>query len=175
MENYIIYPIKWDEIYQPDIQAMYQMFKDQESRIFSIDTYANYNDMLELIEDAVNNDRVFIVSKDNEAVATFILTDCELYNNIITKVNVHCAIRRKYWGKQSRCIAKAFKDYLDKYYKIKKLIASVPQCKYGIIKLLKDIGFKHEGTLKECLLFNDKNGNPKWYDELIYTSTRGDI
>ena len=52
--------------------------------------------------------------------------------------------------------------YLFTNYNIKKVIAQVPQCGYGVIKLLKDIGFKHEGTLKQALLFLDKNNKPKY-------------
>ena len=37
------------------------------------------------------------------------------------------------------------------------------------------MGMVHEGTIKECMLYNDKKGRPKWYDKLIYTITRKDI
>lgn len=173
--KYKIYPIEWNTVYTPEITEVYRMFKDQEQRMFDLTAYANNSSAMDIIEDTLEEDRVFVVATDTDIVASFILEDAIMFGDIITEVNLHCAIRRPYWGKQSREICKAMKEYLDTHYVIKKLIAEVPQCKYGIIKLLKDIGFKHEGTLKECLLYLDKNKQPKWYDKLIYTSTREDI
>jgi RimJ/RimL family protein N-acetyltransferase len=37
------------------------------------------------------------------------------------------------------------------------------------------MGFKHEGTMKDATIYNDKNGKPKFYDALIYSLTREDI
>lgn len=173
--KYKIYPIEWMPEYEREIEAVYQMFKDQEHRIFDLTLYNNNGSVMDIVEDTINNDRVFVVATDNDIMASFILEDAVMFGDIITEVNLHCAIRRPYWGKQSRDICLAMKDFLDEHYTIKKLIAEVPQCKYGIIKLLKDIGFKHEGTLKECLLYLDRNKEPKWYDKLIYTLTRKDI
>lgn len=174
--EYKTYPILWNRDYEKEIQAIYKMFKDQEFRIFSLDTYTNYENIMDVIEDMVKNDVVMAIKDSNEEiVACVILEDAIMFGDIITEVKLHCAVRRPYWGKTSRLIAKDTFEYIHNTYTIKKLIAEVPQCKYGIIKLLKDIGFKHEGTLKECLLYLDKNNNPKWYDKLIYTSTRKDI
>ena len=103
------------------------------------------------------------------------LENPRMFKDIIIRTDVHTAVRKKYWGKQSREIMNLFKSYLLTNYKIKKLIASVPQCGYGVIKLLKDIGFKHEGTIKQALLFKDKNDIPKFYDELIYSFTNEDL
>lgn len=173
--KYKIYPIEWSPEYEREIQAVYQMFKDQESRIFDLAAYDGNTSIMDLVEEILEENRVFIVTSNDDIMASFVLGDAVMFGNIITEVNIHCAIRRPFWGPTSREICKAMKEYLDKHYLIKKLIAEVPQCKYGIIKLLKDIGFKHEGTLKECLLYLDKNNKPKWYDKLIYTSTRKDI
>lgn len=65
-------------------------------------------------------------------------------------------------------LVETFKDYAVINFNIRKFIATVPQCGYGIIKLLKDLGFQHEGTMKENLVYLDKNNNPKLYDELVY-------
>lgn len=174
--KYNIYPIKWDGLFEPEIQMIYKMFKDQEHRIFTIDTYYNYDNILDVVKDMVENDKVFVVaSTTGEVMASFILEDAILFKDIITEVKIHCAIRRPFWGPAARDICKSMREYLKDNYRIKKLIAEVPQCKYGIIKLLKDVGFKHEGTLKTCLLYLDKNNQPKWYDKLIYTLTREDI
>lgn len=177
MENkYNIYTIEWSPEYEKEIEAIYKMFKDQEHRIFDLTAYDNGGTVMDMVQRTIEEDRVFVVASDNgDIMASFILEDAVMFQDIITEVKLHCAIRRQYWGKMSRDICKSFKDILDTHYKIKKLIAEVPQCKYGIIKLLKDIGFVHEGTLKECLLYPDKNNVPKWYDKLIYTSTRRDI
>lgn len=174
--KYSIYPIQWDKLFEPEIQMIYQMFKDQEHRIFTINTYDNYDNILDVVKDMIDNDRVFVVTSPlGEVMASFILEDAILFKDIITEVKIHCAIRRPFWGSTAREICREMELYLRDKYRIKKLIAEVPQCKYGIIKLLKDIGFKHEGTLKTCLLYLDKNHNPKWYDKLIYTLTREDI
>jgi len=173
---YKIYPIEWEARFNNEIELVYKMFKDQEHRIFDLSAYDNYGSVMDIVEDTITNDTVFVVvNSDGYLVASFILEDAILYQDIILEVKLHCAIRRPFWGSVSRDICRAMKQYLDDNYTIKKLIAEVPQCKYGIIKLLKDIGFKHEGTLKECTIYKDKNNNPKFYDKLIYTSTREDI
>lgn len=174
--NCYIYPIEWIPEYSQEIQAVYQMFKDQELKIFSLDVFDNYDSMMDIVQDMIENDRVFVIRNDeNTIVGSFILEDAIMYKNIITEVNVHYAIRRPFWGPTSRDITRQCIKYLNDNYLIKKLIAAVPQNKYGVIKLLKDVGFIHEGTLKECMLFKDKNNKLKWYDRLIYTLTRKDI
>lgn len=176
LTKYRIYPIEWDSSFEIEIKALYQMFRDQQSRIFSLDVFDNYDSIFDIIKDTLDNDRVFIIaSDDGEIMASFILEDAVIFKDLITEVKIHCAIRRKYWGSPSRDICKAMREYLYTKFRIKKIIAEVPQCKYGVIKLLKDMGLKHEGTLKECLIYPDKTGTPKWYDKLIYTLTREDL
>ena len=53
---------------------------------------------------------------------------------------------------------------------IKRMEAYVPSNNFGIIKLLKDVGFKIEGTLRNRLIYRDKNNNPKLYNELLYSN-----
>lgn len=55
--------------------------------------------------------------------------------------------------------------------KLNRLEAFVPSNNFGIIKLLKDVGFKIEGTLKNRLLFKNKKGEPTHYNELVYSNT----
>lgn len=174
-KEYKIYPITWDKFFEKEIETIYQMYKDQEHRIFSLDIYSNGGTVMDIIQDTIENDRVFVIKDNDNIVATFTLEDAIMFGDIITEMKIHIAIRRKHWGKESRKICGAIRDYLFKWYKFKKLIAEVPQCKYGVIKLLKDMGLKHEGTLKSCLLYLDKNNNPKWYDKLIYTLTNEEI
>ena len=178
MQNkYIIQQVEWLPNQFSDIEAIYNMLKDQERKIFDLSYYTTGCSIMDYVEKCIKEDYVFIVRDiDNfDICACFILAEPRMFENIITRVDVHTAIRKKYWGKQSREIALAFRDYAVNKYNIKKFVATVPQCGYGIIKLLKDIGFKHEGTLKESVIFRDKNGKPKFYDELIYSLTDGGI
>lgn len=173
--TYNIYPVFWSNEYMGEIEYIYQMYKDQEGRIFSLEAYQD-GSLMDLIQEIIEQDLVFVVvNSTGEVMANFILSDVYRYKDIIIKANVHCAVRRKFWGKEARHICKEFIKFLEDNFKIKKIIAEVPQCKYGVIKLIKDMGMVHEGTIKECMLYNDKKGRPKWYDKLIYTITRKDI
>ena len=172
---YEVIRVRWQPEYQEDIQEIYRMFKDQERKIFPLTTYFNGGNVMDLVEEMCENDFVFLIKEDDTPCGVFVLESPQIFGNIITRVDVHCAIRRPYWGAKAREICKLFRQYLHDNYLIKKLIAEVPQCGYGVIKLLKDMGFKHEGTMKEATVYNDKNGNPKFYDALIYSLTREDI
>lgn len=173
--KYNILQIEWSPIYQKEIEEIYRMLKDQEHKIFDLSWYDMGGDLLNYVEARIREDAVFVVTHGEDICAFFILENPRTFNDIITRVDVHTAVRKKYWGKTSREIMNTFKEYVFNKYKIKKVIAQVPQCGYGVIKLLKDIGFKHEGTLKQALLFLDKNKQPKFYDELIYSLTNEDL
>ena len=172
---YEVIRVKWEPEFQDDIKEIYRMFKDQERKIFDLTTYFNGTSIMDLVEDMCENDFVFLIKEDDIPCAVFILDNPSIYKTIISRVNIHTAIRRPYWWAKAREICHIFKDYFHEHYLIKKLIAEVPQCGYGVIKLLKDMGFKHEGTMKEASIYNDKNGKPKFYDTLIYSLTREDI
>ena len=47
---------------------------------------------------------------------------------------------------------------------------TVPSNNFGIIKLLKDVGFRIEGTMKNRLVFNNRNNIPTLYNELMYSN-----
>lgn len=175
LEKYNILQVEWTPVYNKEITEIYRMLKDQEKKIFDLSWYDMGGDILNYLEGMIKKSAVFVVSKDDDICAFFILENPRMFKDIIIRTDVHTAVRKKYWGKQSRDIMNLFKSYLLTNYKIKKLIASVPQCGYGVIKLLKDIGFKHEGTIKQALLFKDKNDIPKFYDELIYSFTNEDL
>lgn len=172
---YEVTRVRWKPEHQEDIQEIYRMFKDQERKIFDLTTYYNNTDVMDLVQLMCEEDFVFLIKEDNTPCAVFVLDNPSIFHNIITRINIHCAIRRPFWGPKGREICRMFRQYLHDNFLIKKLIAEVPQCGYGIIKLLKDMGFKHEGTMKEATLYRDKNGNPKFYDALIYSLTREDI
>lgn len=172
---YEVIRVKWKPEFQDDIKEIYRMFKDQERKIFDLTSYYNDTTVMDFVQYICENDFVFIVKEDEKPCAVFFLNEALVYKNIITRLNIHTAIRRPYWGTKAREICKFFLQYLNDKYIIKKIIAEVPQCGYGVIKLLKDMGFKHEGTLKDGCLFKDKNSNPKFYDTLIYSLTNKEI
>lgn len=172
---YEVIQVKWEPNYQDEIKEIYRMFKDQERKIFPLTSFDDGTNVMDMVEYVINNDYVFLIEDNKIPCAVFILDNPYTYKDIITKVNIHTAIRRPFWGQRAREICRFFVQYLNEEFLIKKLIAQVPQCGYGVIKLLKDLGFKHEGTMKEATLYKDKNGNPKFYDELIYSLTREDI
>lgn len=174
---YKIIQLRWLPIYEKEIQEVYRMLKDQEKKIFDLAWHDKYNDnsIMNIIERNIKLGQIFVATYNDEVAGMVMLTEPQTFGDLIVTVNVHTAIRKKFWGKPSREILKQIKEYLDTNFKIKKIIASVPQCGYGVIKLLKDLGFKHEGTLKQACLYPDKNDKPKFYDKLIYSSTREDL
>ena len=98
------------------------------------------------------------------------LWDIKVYNNTIVNAEVHPVISKKYWGNLSRQIIEdAYKFVKDNWLPINRLTAKVPSNAFGVIKLLKDVGFKVEGTLKNFYIFKDKNGDNKYYNQLIYS------
>lgn len=154
----------------------FAIMQAQARRIFDLTFYDMYNgDLLKHLNGHIANGEVLVCKEDDKVVAYVILDNAYTFGDIITNCNVHLCVAKSHWGKQSREIAKKFLEYVNKNFYIKKILAEVPQCSYGIIKLLKDINFIHEGTLKEALLYYDKDDNPKWYDKLIYTYTREDL
>lgn len=172
---YEVSRVRWSPEFQDDIQEIYRMFKDQERKIFDLTSYYNNSDVMDFVQYICENEFVFLVKENETPIACFFLDDALAYKTLITRLNIHTVIRRPYWGAKSREICRMFIRYLDDKYPIHKLIAEVPQCGYGVIKLLKDLGFKHEGTLKDGCLFKDKNNKPKFYDTLIYSRIRKDI
>lgn len=172
---YEVIRVKWTPEQQDDIKEIYRMFKDQERKIFDLTTYFNNTSIMDLVQLMCEEDFVFLIKEEGTPCAVFVLDNPRVYGKLISRINVHTAIRRPFWGSKAREICHTFREYLHEHYLIKKLIAEVPQCGYGVIKLLKDMGFKHEGTMKEACIYKDKNGNPKFYDALIYSLTREDI
>lgn len=175
MNDYQVVHLDWTPEYNKEITEIYRMLKDQERRIFDLAWYSMGGDVMDYLEGMIREGNTFAIVNGDDVCAFFLLDDTRTYKNIIIKTKVHTAVRKKYWGRESREIMRMFKAYLLDNYNIKKIVAEVPQCGYGVIKLLKDIGFKHEGTLKQSLIFKDKKGLPKFYDELIYSFTNEDI
>lgn len=172
---YEVIRVKWEPEFQDDIKEIYRMYKDQERRIFDLASYSYGTSVMDILQRWCEDGFVFLVKENEIPCAVFVLEGLQVFHGLITRVNIHTAIRRPYWGAKSREICKFFYQYLKENYVIKKIVAEVPQCGYGVIKLLKDMGFKHEGTLKEATIYKDKNDKPKFYDTLIYSLTREDI
>lgn len=171
MKTYITYPIVWGKEYEKEIQEVYRLFKDQEKKIFDLTWYDAGNNLMDFIEELVKDGGVFVTKdfESNKIAATFVLVDPVIFREVVLYANVHCAVSKAYWGKEARSISANFISHLEDNYKINRLIASVPQCGYGIIKLLKNMGFLHEGTVKRVLPYLDKNSEVKLYDKLIYS------
>lgn len=172
---YEVIRVKWTPEQQDDIKEIYRMFKDQERKIFDLTTYFNNTSVMDLVQLMCEEDFVFLIKEEGTPCAVFVLDNPRVFGELISRINIHTAIRRPFWGSKAREICHVFKSFLHEHYLIKKIIAEVPQCGYGVIKLLKDMGFKHEGTMKEACIYKDKNGKPKFYDALIYSLIREDI
>ena len=168
---YEVTRVQWTPEQESDIKEIYRMFKDQERKIFDL-TALDTNSVMDIVEAAIKEDTVFLVKSDDIPCACFIIEDPDMYQGQLIKATLHCVVRKAFWGKEARVIGKVFFDFMDKYFNPLKLVAFVPQCGYGVIKILKDMGFVHEGTMKKARLYLDKNNEPKLYDELIYSRNR---
>lgn len=170
-DRFAIILLEWDGEYQDLIQEAYRLLKDQEKKIFDLSWYEdNQQGVMGYLQEAVINDYTYVVwDIDKQQVGgLFILEGLRTYKGRMLYGNVHAVISKKYWGKASIEICRDFKQFLINAGDIDKLIATIPQNNYPLIKLLKTIGFIHEGTIKNTVVYLDKNGNEKKYDELIY-------
>lgn len=176
IEDYTIKIVEWTPAHEAYIQEVYRLLKDQENKIFDL-TYGSKSTILDYVERSIKDGLVFIIIDNTGMPCGFtMLSELKRYKGIVSSCNLHCAIGKRSWGKKSREIGRAFLKYLeDNYLPIKRLVASVPQHNFGVVKLLKDLGFRHEGTLRSNLIFEDKYGNEKYYDELVYSIIREDI
>lgn len=166
-KKYVVQRIDLSERYAYEIQEIYKIIKEQERQIIN-ESLKEVCDAEKFLEQSLRQDYVFAV-RDNDIICAYlILDDMDTLGNEIINVYCHPAVAKEYWGKPSRDIMLALRDYLFKNFRIRKLSVNTPQCAYGVIKLLKDIGFNHEATIKQTLPYKDKQGNIKFYDELIY-------
>lgn len=164
---YVVQRIDLSERYSYEIQEIYKIIKSQERQLIN-ESLKEVCDAESFLENALRNDYVFAVRDGDTICAYLILDGLDTLGNEIINVYCHPAVAKEYWGKPSREIMTALRDYLFKNFRIRKLSANVPQCAYGVIKLLKDIDFKHEATIKQTCAYKDKQGKIKFYDELIY-------
>lgn len=179
MDKYSVELLQWSPEYSEGIMEVFRLLKDQEKKIFDLSFYEGLGDepIMAYLENMVTNELVFIVrDNENEKVAgVFMLEDMRPYKDVVLYARVHCVICKKYWGQKSKELCEIFKKYLQDNTSILRLIAEVPQNAYSLIKILKSVGFIHEGTVKRTVVYLDKNGNEKLYDEMLYGLDLGGI
>lgn len=175
LKQYNIIQVQWIPEHEYYVSEVYRLLKDQETRIFDL-SYGK-RDILDYVEYHLQNNIIYVIIDNEDRVcAFFMLENIKPYKNIIIRADLHCAVGKHSWGKRSRELGRYMLEYLkDNLPPLKRLVASVPQQNFGVIKLLKDLGFKHEGTLKQNLVYLDKYNKEKYYDELIYSIVREDI
>ena len=156
------------------VKEVYRLHKEQANKIFNLASgvYSD-EDIMEVIKNDIENN-IILLAIDMEtgkysAAVTF--DNIQMYNGYIVNMGVHIVVCKRYWGPESRKIIFDCYEYLKENMKpIKRLEAFVPSNGYGIIKLLKDVGFKIEGTLKNRVVYNNKDNVPTLYNELVYSN-----
>lgn len=160
------------------IKEVYRLHKEQSRKIFDLSSNISTDeDIMDYVKNKVEYGVVLLaINKDNgDYAGCIIMDDIRMLDGTITCSEVHLVINKKYWGKGSREIINNCFDFVKENMKpIVRLEAFVPSNNYGIIKLLKDVGFKVEGTLKKRLIFNNKNNIPTYYNELVYSKILGE-
>ena len=174
-DNFSCVKVEWNPDNEKYIAEVYRLLKDQENKIF--DLSFGDSDIMDYVEYNVQKNSIYVIINNEDVVcAFFMLEDIKPYKEIILSANLHCAISKRCWGKKSRELGQSMLEYLrSNLPPLKRLVASVPQHNFGVVKLLKDLGFKHEGTLKSNLIYKNKYNEEKYYDELIYSIVREDI
>lgn len=168
--------VKYDKAYYNYIEEIYRLHKDQKKKIFDlacgIETDEDIIEYLKYKMDTPNT-FVFAVLDDDRVAATIIMEKICLFNDKIVRCEGHIVVCRKYWGKSSRDILNQFFKRMDIEFDncIGRYEVYVPANNFGIIKLIKDVGFKCEGTMKNRLVFENKHGVPTLYDELLFSRT----
>lgn len=157
------------------VKEVYRLHKEQSNKIFSLASGIKTDeDIIDCIEYDIENNLVLLaIDKTNNKYAGVITLDnMSIYNDRIVSCGVHIIISKKYWGKDSRQIINDCYKYAKNNMKpVDRVECFVPSNNFGIIKLLKDVGFKIEGTLKNRLIFYNKKGVPTYYNELVYSNT----
>ena len=160
------------------IREVYRLHKEQAKKIFDLSCGIDTDeDIMDYVKGKVEYEIVLLAVDrlNNNYAGVIILEDITMFNGTVTKANVHLVVSKKYWGKQSRDIINdCFKYVKENIKPVNRFEAFVPSNNYAIIKLLKDVGFKVEGTLKRRLIFNNKNNRPTYYNELVYSKILGE-
>lgn len=157
------------------IKEIYRLYKEQANKIFDLACgISTDEDIMDYIKNNIeyNITLLGIDTTNGEYAGVVVLDDVCVWDDEVTRANCHIVVGKKYWGKGSReLINDCYKFLKENMKKLNRLEAFVPSNNFGIIKLLKDVGFKIEGTLKNRLLFKNKKGEPTHYNELVYSNT----
>ena len=155
------------------IKEVYRLHKEQANKLFDLSCKIDTNEkIMNMLKDRIEYDIVLLAVDTTTGKYAGCITfhDIRIYNNVIVDVEVHPVISKLYWGKDSRkLIEDCYKFVEDNWLPLHRVTARVPSNAFGVIKLLKDVGFKVEGTLRDYYIFKDKNGNDKYYNQLIYS------
>lgn len=157
------------------VKEVYRLHKEQANKIFSLSSgITTDEDIMECIRDNILDNIVMLAvdTTNNKYAAMIGCDDVVVMDNKIVNMKCHIVVSKKYWGPESRKIIFDWFDYIKRNMKpINRLEAFVPSHNFGIIKLLKDVGFEIEGTLKNRVVYKNKNGVPTYYNELVYSKT----
>lgn len=155
------------------VKEVYRLHKEQAKRIFSLTSgISTDEDIMQCIKDNIE-DNIVLLAVDNTTGKYAAMIGCDdivVYGDEVARMKCHIVVNKHYWGPESRRIIFEWYEYLKENMKpIKRLEAFVPSNNFGIIKLLKDVGFKIEGTLKNRVVYKNKEGIPTYYNELVYS------
>lgn len=156
------------------VKEVYRLHKEQANKIFSLSSgISTDEDIMECIKDCVKNEIVLLAidTTTSKYAGMVRFENVSIYEDNISNMRCHLIINKRYWGQESRKIVFDCYEYLKENMKpIKRLEAFVPSNNFGIIKLLKDVGFKIEGTLRNRVIYKNKDGRPTYYNQLIYSN-----
>jgi RimJ/RimL family protein N-acetyltransferase len=156
------------------VKEVYRLHKEQANKVFHLASgISTDEDIMECIKNNIENGIVLLACDTilNRYSAVVTLDNINMFNGEITNCGCHLIVGKKYWGKESRnIIFDCYKWLKENMKPIKRLEAFVPSNNFGIIKLLKDTGFKVEGTLRNRVIYKNKDGIPTKYNQLVYSN-----
>ena len=157
------------------VKEVYRLHKEQANKVFDLASGINSDeDIMDVIQYDIENNVVLLAidTTSNHYAGVVTFDNTKIYNDEIASTGVHLIVSKRYWGKESRkIIFDCYRWLKDNMKPIRRLEAFVPSNNFGIIKLLKDTGFKIEGTLKNRVIYYNKNGMPTYYNQLVYSNT----
>ena len=157
------------------VKEVYRLHKEQANKVFDLSSgVSSDEDIMDTIQNDIENNVVVLAidTEHNHYAGVVTFENTKIYNDEIVSTQVHLIVGKRYWGKESRQIIFDCYKWLGENMKpIKRIEAFVPSNNFGIIKLLKDTGFHIEGTLKNRVIYPNKNGIPTYYNQLVYSNT----
>jgi hypothetical protein len=155
------------------VKEVYRLHKEQKRILFNLSSgISSDEEIMECLKDAIENQIVLLAidTTTGKYAAMIGCEDIRIFNDEIINMKCHIVVSKRYWGPESRKIIFDWYRFIEETMKpVRRLEAFVPSNAYGIIKLLKDVGFKIEGTLKNRLVYPNKDNVPTKYNELVYS------